>query len=196
MGKVRLVAIILFLVSVYTMKGQTIDEETMYLGDEWVAAFSEDGRKNWTPEFTIRYASGLRSVGPFVTGGVRIDEKRTFGLMLGQAETFIDAAPGYLYHIDTHFYMRRYFHLGRQRFISLYSDMSVGASWIYKVSGAYWLDPETGEKIEEMDEKPGDVWFYASWEPGIKIRFYRNLHLFFGPKIATDCFGIHFGVGF
>lgn len=74
--------------------------------------------------------------------------------------------------------------------------MSVGASWIYKVSGAYCIDPETGEKIEEMDDKPGDVWFYASWEPGIKIRFYRNLHLFFGPKIATDCFGIHFGVGF
>ena len=28
------------------------------------------------------------------------------------------------------------------------------------------------------------------------VRFYKNLHLFLGPTIATDCLGLHLGIGF
>jgi hypothetical protein len=28
------------------------------------------------------------------------------------------------------------------------------------------------------------------------VRCYKNLHLFLGPTIATDCIGAHLGIGF
>ena len=31
---------------------------------------------------------------------------------------------------------------------------------------------------------------------GIRVRCYKNLHLFMGPTIATDCIGLHLGIGF
>ena len=30
----------------------------------------------------------------------------------------------------------------------------------------------------------------------LSVRCYKNLHLFLGPTIATDCFGLHLGIGF
>ena len=54
----------------------------------------------------------------------------------------------------------------------------------------------SGEKIEVIDESAGDVKFICGWQPGIRVRFYRNIHLFLGPTLATDCLGLHLGVGF
>lgn len=65
-----------------------------------------------------------------LTGGVRVDEKRSFSLFLGQGDTYVDYAPADLYSIRT------------------------------------------------------------------GIRCYKNLHLFLGPTIATDCLGLHLGIGF
>lgn len=39
------------------------------------------------------------------------------------------------------------------------------------------------------------VWA-ATWQPGIRFRFWKNLHLFLGPTISTNTIGIHLGVGF
>lgn len=78
----------------------------------------------------------------------------------------------------------------------MYSDLALGASWVYKVDGKYWYDDRTGEIIQEMiSANPGDVHFMATWEPGIRLRFYKNIHLFLGPTISTDCLGLHIGLG-
>ena len=45
------------------------------------------------------------------------------------------------------------------------------------------------------DEK-GDVQFYLSWQPGIRVRCYKNLHIFLGPTLSTHCLGVHLGIGF
>lgn len=192
----KIVVVILFLVVVLPLKGQTLADDASSWAGEWKAAFSVDGRRKWKPEFTIRYSAGFISEGPLITGGVKIDGKRTLGLMFGQGCTYIDAAPADIYHIQSAIFMRRYFHLGTRDIITLYSDIAVGVSWVYKVNGKYWTDIETGDTIENVDDNPGDVWFHAFWEPGICFRFYRNLHLFLGPTFATDRIGLHLGVGF
>lgn len=193
----KLLILALFIAISIPMNGQSFVEDVSSWAGGWADAFSASGRKNWKPEFTLRYSVGISSAGPIVTGGVRIDDKRTLGLMVGHASTYIDAAPGDIYHIQTGAYMRRYFHLGGRDITAFYSDLSIGCSWIYKVEGKYWCDPASGEIVKEMiSDNPGDVWFLASWEPGIRFRFYKNIHLFFGPTIATDRLGLHLGIGF
>ena len=164
--------------------------------NEWKHAFSEEGFKEWKPEFTLRFYTGLTTTGPMLTGGVKVDEKRTFALFLGQGDTYLDYAPADLYFISTGLSFRRYWHLGKRKIFAFYSDLYAGAGWIYKIDGKYHGNAETGEQWEVIDDNVGDVLFVGGWQPGIRVRCYKNLHVFLGPTIATDCLGIHLGIGF
>ena len=182
--------------------GQTAPDEDYYLADylidEWTQAFSAEGREQWKPEVTARMKLGIYSGAETVTGGVRVDSKRTLGVMLGHGTTFIDAAPGNVYHLETAAYMRRYVHLGKRDIFALYSDVFMGAAWVYKVTGDIaWIDPVTGleEKQVRINQKPGDVHFMVGWEPGIRVRIYRNFHIFLGPTISNTFLGAHLGLG-
>ncbi len=165
------------------------------LADEWKYAFSAEGREQWKPEITARAKVGIYTGGYNLTGGVRIDSKRTLGLMLGQGTTFIDSAPGNVYHLQAAAYMRRYFHLGSRDIVAFYSDLSIGAGCVYKVTGRTIFYPVEGMEVELIHQKPGDVGFLIAWEPGIRFRIYRNLHIFLGPTISTACLGVHLGLG-
>ena len=159
-------------------------------------SFSEEGRENWKPEFTLRGNMGIFTAGITATGGVRIDENRTLGLMLGGHEVFYNAEPATVEYISTCLYFRRYFHLGKRQRAAFYSDFSIGAGWIYEVEQSYWIDPTTGTSNKGIDDKPGDVYPIISWQPGVRVRYFKNVHLFFGPTLATNCMGVHLGLGF
>ena len=62
--------------STYAQESMTHDASTW--ANEWKYAFSKEGVKEWKPEFTARYYAGLFTTGPMITGGVRVDEKRSF----------------------------------------------------------------------------------------------------------------------
>jgi len=183
------------LLSAAPMKGQTMADDVSTWAGGWKYAFSEEGRKAWKPEFTARYSSGFVTDGPAVTGGVRIDGKRTFGLMAGVGSTFINAAPGHVQTVSAGLYMRRYFHVGKKDIFAFYSDATVGAAYVYEVTGHTQID-DTGETVLLIDDRPGDILPYAAWHPGIRVRFWRNIHLFLGPAIATNTMGFHLGIGF
>ena len=106
------------------------------------------------------------------------------------------SAPSHWSSMRTGLNFRRYWHLGQRKRFAFYSDLYAGAAWIYKVEGKYHMNTQTGEQWEVLDENPGDMWFVAGWQPGIRVRCYKNLHLFLGPTIATDCLGLHLGIGF
>jgi hypothetical protein len=180
----------------FPLKAQTMADDARTCMEGWKYAFSQEGRKNWRPEFTARVYEGFVTDGPAITGGVRIDDKRTLGLMVWQGRTHIDAAPGNIYSVSAGLFMRRYFHIGKRDIVSLYSDLALGAGYIYKVNGKYWYNAQTGEKIQQIEETPGDVEFAATWQPGIRFRFWKNIHLFLGPTISTNTIGLHLGVGF
>ena len=175
---------------------QTFAEDAGKWANEWKYAFSKEGVKEWRSEFTARYYTGLVTSGPMLTEGIRIDEKRTLGLFLSHGDTYIDHAPGDIYTMSTGFCFRRYWHLGARKTFAIYSDIYAGASWVYKVNGKYHVNPETGEQWEVIDENVGDVKFLCGWQPGIRVRCYRNLHIFLGPTIALNCLGLHLGLGF
>lgn len=179
-----------------TSSAQTMADDIKVWAEDWKYAFSAEGRQALKPEFTARVYAGFVTEGPAITGGVRVDDKRTLGLMVWQGETYIDAAPGAVYNVSAGLYMRRYFHLGKKDIVALYSDIAVGAGYVYKVNGKYWENTETGEKTEIIEDSPGDIKFAATWQPGIRFRFWRNVHLFLGPTISTNTVGLHLGVGF
>lgn len=196
MKKLILLAASLIITVMVPLRAQTLADDAKVWADGWKYAFSAEGRQAWKPEFTARVYGGFVTGGPAVTGGVRIDDKRTFGLMVWQGETWIDAAPASVYSISTGLYMRRYFHLGKKDAVALYSDVAIGAGYVYKVNGGYRINVETGETVKIIDYGKGDVLCAATWQPGVRFRFWRNLHLFLGPTLSTNTVGLLLGVGF
>ena len=195
MRKVLLI-IALLISAIQPIKAQTMADDAKVWYEGWKYALSKEGRQNWKPEFTARAYAGFVTEGPAITGGVRIDDKRTFGLMVWKGSTWIDAAPARVYSISTGMYMRRYFHLGKKDIVALYSDFAIGAGYVYKMNGGYMTNAETGETVKTTDYSEGDVLFSATWQPGIRFRFWKNLHLFLGPTISTNTVGLHLGMGF
>ena len=162
-------------------------------------SFSAEGRKNWKSEVTVRGNLGIYAGGFAVTGGVRIDEKRTLGLMAGKNVNAYTVRHGYtdVNSFSAALYGRRYFHLGERKIFSLYSDLALGAAFVTDLEGAYWVDPVDGvTKKEDISVDKGDVQFYISWQPGIRVRFFDNVHLFLGPTLSSHCLGVHLGIGF
>ena len=162
-------------------------------------SFSVEGRENWKPEVTVRGNVGIYAAGFAVTGGVRIDEKRTLGLMVGKTENVYTITPGYtdVNGFSAALYGRRYLHLGERKICSFYSDLALGAAVVTGMEGAYWVDPVDGTtKMDDIDVERGDVQFYLSWQPGMRVRFYKNIHLFLGPTFSSHCMGVHLGLGF
>ena len=162
-------------------------------------SFSAEGRENWKSEFTVRGNLGIYAGGFAVTGGVRIDEKRTLGLMVGKNVNVYTVTHGYtdVNSFSAALYGRRYFHLGERKIFSFYSDLALGAAVVTDIEGAYWVDPVDGTtKMDDISVEKGDVQFYLSWQPGIRVRCYKNLHIFLGPTLSTHCLGVHLGIGF
>ena len=162
-------------------------------------SFSAEGRKNWKSEVTLRGNLGIYAGGFAVTGGVRIDEKRTLGLMAGKNVNVYTVIHGYtdVNSFSAALYGRRYFHLGERKIFSFYSDLALGAAFVTDLEGAYWVDPVDGTtKKEDISVDKGDVQFYISWQPGVRVRFFDNVHLFLGPTLSSHCLGVHLGIGF
>lgn len=160
-----------------------------YLNDgSWRRAFSEEGRQQWTPEFTLRYSAGFTTDGPAATAGMRVDAKRTLGIWIGQGNTYYDYNLSHTDAIQTAAYMRRYVHVGKRDIVAFYGELAIGCDWVYNVGGGSPHDP--------APRTPGDVEFYGVIHAGMRVRFVNNLHLFLGPTLATNCIGLHLGLGF
>lgn len=162
---------------------------SMTYAEGWKYAFSPEGRQEWRPEFTLREDLVFYNTGLMLSGGVRIDDKRTFGLVANMNTTYYDAYPIDAYQAGLSLYMRRYFHLGPKRIISIYSDIYGGAGVVYRVDGAN--PPSAPSSVQQK----GDIVPILGWHPGVRIRIYKNLHVFVGPTLSLYNPGIHFGIG-
>lgn len=177
---------------------QTMAEDMQSCMEKWKYRFSEQGRKAWKPEFTIRYYAGFVTEGPFVTAGIRLDGVRTLGVALWKGDTYVDSVPGHYDSVFTGLYTRRYFHLGRRDIIAFYSDLTFGGGAVYKVTGGWsYEDPETGYVHEtRMPVEKGEMFLTFAWQPGVRLRFGSNVHIFLGPTLSTYTVGLHLGLGF
>ena len=180
--------IITLLICLFSASGIVNAQETQSgWVNGWKYAFSKEGMKEWKPEFTLKRSGGFFTERRMVTGGVRVDEKRSFALYLGQGNKWIDHVPAHVFSIRTGISFRRYWHLGARKTFAFYNDLSAGIGWVNKIDGDIY---------NRISEKVGDILFEVLWQPGVRVRFYKNIHMFFGPTLATDCIGVHWGIGF
>lgn len=182
-----IMAVVVFLAQ--TASAQTYTEENKTLGSEWKYAFSSEGRKQWSPEFTARYEMGLFTAGVAGTVGVRIDDKRTLGIIGWKGYSHMDAVPGDMYEIAGGLCFRRYFPLGRRGIFAFYSDIEAGAGYCQSISGNF------SEDVRPVYE-PGEFYPYLVWQPGFRIRFWKNIHIFTGLTVSYSNLGLHLGIGF
>ena len=146
---------------------------------------------NLRPEFTARVAGGFDAHYK-ISGGVNINGKRTAGLMLGYFDSVCTdevGMPVSVESITANLFYRRYFHLGKRQVCAFYIDAYAGAYFVFDVGGH---DPAADKYLPE----PGNVGLVLGLQPGFRVRLYRNLHIFLGPSIASDCLGLHLGIGF
>lgn len=165
---------------------QTMAEGINVWAAEWKQAFSAEGRKAWKPEITLRIYAGLPTEGTAATAGIKIDSKRTIGLMAWQGRTYSDANPSDTFWISVGLYKRRYFPITSRDIVAFYSDIALGAGYVYRVDGF----------VDREDYQSGDVFFSGTWQPGIRVRIWRNTQLFLGLALANTTMGLHLGVGF
>lgn len=184
----------LMMLSIGKASAQTMVDEIPTWAGSWKYAFSEEGRKDWKPEFTARLNVQFVMQEWTLSGGVRIDEKRTLGLMVGNGMIYNDAEPKDLYYVSAGAYMRRYFHT-KSRTFSFYADLWAGAAYFYKDTGSYQRDPDSGV-LEKAPSEKGTFAPAIYLQPGVRFRFWRNVHIFLGPTISTGTFGVHLGAGF
>lgn len=170
-----------------TMQAQAQTAPTVK--EEWQAAFSAEGRKNWMPEFTVRGSMGFYEIQKSFSVGIKVDEYRTLGIMYAESESGSSSSDrDYYSKVMAHF--RRYFPLGKKGTFAFYGDVNLGVAIVTKVE----LGPMADK--EEFHEKPGNVWPMVELQTGIRLRLFGNAHIFFGPSITSLHTGLHIGVGF
>lgn len=163
--------------------------------------YSKEGIKNWKPEVTARMGLTLFYGGYYAgTIGVRVNDRSTFGLMGLSGSFYYDAYPAHSYWAGGAIYVRRTLPLGRRAIVSVSNELTAGAGYFYKVTGDQDIlitDPDGNEFVYEgfHDVKAGDILPLIGWQPTLKIRIYRNFHIFLGANISTYGNGPVLGIG-
>jgi len=162
------------------------------------AHLSKEGRKGWKPEFSLRANAELFDCSAILTGGIRTSQNKVFGLGMGCGQRFFIFGPeshptGQRINFVT--YHRHYIPLGHRKNFSLYSDIMLGARYIYKMNDAYMekgvvLSPGTEPDYPVL---PGDWAFWISWQPGIAFHLWGQSNFFFGLSIGPTI-GAHAGI--
>ena len=164
-------------------------QTTPTIKEQWRAAFSAEGRKNWMPEFTARASMGFYEVQKSFSAGIKVDDYRTIGIMYAQSVSGSSSSDtDYLSKVMAHY--RRYFPRGKKGTLAFYSDLNLGVAIVTKVKLGPFADKE------EYHAKPGDWGPMLEWQPGIRLRLFANAHIFLGPSITFGHTGLHIGVGF
>lgn len=163
------------------------------------AHLSAEGKKAWTPEFSLRAIVMLFDGSVDLTGGIRTSQNKVFGVGVGWGQNFYWVGEGYGsiigQRINIFAYHRHYIPLGHKKRVSLYSDIMLGGLCTYKLPDWYM---ENGIQRTSTSEPrwpilPGDLRWWISWEPGIAFHLWGKSNFFLGPSIGPTI-GFHGGI--
>lgn len=177
------------------------DIESKVYTEKLKYCYSKEGIKNWKPEVTARIGLSL-FYGSYFAGsiGVRVNDRSTFGLMGISGSYYYDAYPAHSYWAGGVLYARRTLPLDRRAIVSISNELTAGAGYYYKVTGdedVTITDSDGNVHVHEglHDVKAGDILPLIGWQPTLKIRIYRNLHIFLGANVSTYSLGPVVGIG-
>ena len=163
------------------------------------AHLSAEGRKEWKPEFSFRVNAMLFDGSVILTGGIRTSQNKVFGMGAGWGQNFFIVGPeaGNVtgQRVNFFVYHRHYIPLGHRKNFSLYSDIMLGARYVYALSDWYMENgyQSTPTSEPEWPILPGDWRVWISWEPGIAFHMWGKSNFFIGPSIGPTI-GLHAGI--
>ena len=163
------------------------------------AHLSAEGRKEWKPEFSLRVNAMLFDGSVILTGGIRTSQNKVFGMGAGWGQNFFIVGPeaGNVtgQRVNFFVYHRHYIPLGHRKNFSLYSDIMLGARYVYALSDWYMENgyQSTPTSEPEWPILPGDWRVWISWEPGIAFHMWGKSNFFIGPSIGPTI-GLHAGI--
>ena len=163
------------------------------------AHLSAEGRKEWKPEFSLRANVMLFDGSVILTGGIRTSQNKVFGMGAGWGQNFfiVGPEPGNVtgQRVNFFVYHRHYIPLGHRMNFSLYSDIMLGARYVYALSDWYMENgyQRTPTSEPEWPILPGDWRGWISWEPGIAFHLWGKSNFFIGPSIGPTI-GLHAGI--
>ena len=191
--------------STYAATGDKLDfEQPRFLTEDYFSSvkahLSREGRKGWKPEFTLRANAELLDCSGILTAGIRTSQNKVFGVGAGWGYSFFVFGPTSHYsgqRINMFVYHRHYIPLGHRKNFSLYSDILLGARYLYKMSDAYMQNGVVDHPGAEprYPVLPGDWRFWASWQAGIAFQLWGRSNFFVGTSLGPT-FGLHTGVTF
>lgn len=161
------------------------------------AHLSKEGRKEWKSEFTLRENVMLGDLSTNVTAGIRTSPNKVFGFGAGLGQTYfrISSISLQAERFSIYAYHRHYIPLGHRKNFSLYSDLMIGARYIYKMGDGYLkngIDRGDGQE-PSYPVLPGDWLSWISWQPGFAVNMWGKSNLFIGLSICPY-FGFHAGI--
>lgn len=163
------------------------------------AHLSAEGRKEWKPEFSLRANAILFDGSVILTGGIRTSQNKVFGIGAGWGQNFFILGPvaGNItgQRVNFFVYHRHYYPLGHRKNFSLYSDIMLGARYVYALSDWYMENgyQRTPTSEPEWPILPGNWRVWISWEPGIAFHMWGKSNFFIGPSIGPTI-GLHAGI--
>ena len=163
------------------------------------AHLSAEGRKEWKPEFSLRVNAMLFDGSVILTGGIRTSQNKVFGMGAGWGQNFFIVGPeaGNVtgQRVNFFVYHRHYIPLGHRKNFSLYSDIMLGARYVYALSDWYMENgyQSTPTSEPEWPILPGDWRVWISWEPGIAFHMWGKSNFVIGPSIGPTI-GLHAGI--
>ena len=163
------------------------------------AHLSAEGRKEWKPEFSLRANAMLFDGSVILTGGIRTSQNKVFGMGAGWGQNFYILGPvaGNVtgQRVNFFVYHRHYIPLGHRKNFSLYSDIMLGARYVYALSNWYMENgyQRTPTSEPEWPILPRDWGVWISWEPGIAFHLWGKSNFFIGPSIGPTI-GLHAGI--
>ena len=132
-----------------------------------------------------------------VTAGFRTSPNKVFGLGAGLGQSYFKYGPISLRaeRFSIYAYHRHYIPLGHRKNFSLYSDLMIGARYIYKMGDSYLQNgiERVGEQEPSYPILPGDWLSWMSWQPGFAVNMWGKSNLFIGLSIGP-IFGFHSGI--
>lgn len=158
--------------------------------------YSREGIRNWKPEVTVRLGVTL-AVGGFYAGslGVRVNDRSTFGIKGLWGSFYYDSFPAHTYWAGGALFARRTLPFGKRAIVSLSNELTAGVGCYYKVYGDEDTYFATLDRMFFHRVNKGDFIPLLGWQPTLKIRIYRNLHIFLGANVSTIGLGPVLGIG-
>jgi len=166
------------------------DVSSVNIFKSFTHCFSREGRKDWRMQYGASYSLGFPYTQEMATVGIRMDDKREWGLALVHTDLYIDADPASEYYLSLQLHNKHYWFLSQRHRSSFFFEGSFGVCWCYKDTCDESRSYDDGSRNDE-----GLVGPIMELRLGFDFPIHRKLHGNLGFELHEGM-GVFLGINF